>query len=139
VIEVREVLRAWLAGVGLRTVAKQAGVDRKTARRYVEAAESAGVVRERGLAQLSDELVGAVVAAVRPTRPGGRGPAWERLVPLREEITSWVRQGLTVVKVEALLARRGVVVPYRTLHRFCVAECGFTGRVLNDARREDVG
>ena len=35
VIEVREVLRGWLAGAGLRTVAEQAGVDRKTARRYV--------------------------------------------------------------------------------------------------------
>jgi hypothetical protein len=33
VIEVREVLRAWLAGQGLRTVAQRAGVDRKTARR----------------------------------------------------------------------------------------------------------
>ena len=29
-IEVREVLRVWLAGAGLRTVARQAGVDRKT-------------------------------------------------------------------------------------------------------------
>ena len=33
VIEVREVLRAWLAGQGLRRVAQRAGVDRKTARR----------------------------------------------------------------------------------------------------------
>ena len=32
VIEVREVLRAWLAGEGLRTAAERAGVDRKTAR-----------------------------------------------------------------------------------------------------------
>ena len=32
VIEVREVLRAWLSGGGLRKVAEQAGVDRKTAR-----------------------------------------------------------------------------------------------------------
>jgi hypothetical protein len=32
VIEIREVLRSWLAGAGLRTVAGQAGVDRKTAR-----------------------------------------------------------------------------------------------------------
>lgn len=30
-IEIREVLRAWLAGEGLRTVAARAGVDRKTA------------------------------------------------------------------------------------------------------------
>jgi len=37
VIEVREVLRAWLGGDGLRRVAELAGVDRKTARRYVDA------------------------------------------------------------------------------------------------------
>ena len=41
VIEIREVLRSRLAGAGLRTVAAQAGVDRKTARRYVEAAVAA--------------------------------------------------------------------------------------------------
>jgi hypothetical protein len=44
VIEVGEVLRAWLAGDGLRTVAERAGVDRKTARRYVEAAVAVGLV-----------------------------------------------------------------------------------------------
>jgi hypothetical protein len=32
VIEVREVLRGWLGGAGLRTAAAQAGVDRKTVR-----------------------------------------------------------------------------------------------------------
>jgi hypothetical protein len=32
VVEIREILRAWLAGHGLRVVATQAGVDRKTAR-----------------------------------------------------------------------------------------------------------
>ena len=34
VIEIREVLRAWLAGKSERAVAAQAGVDRKTSRRY---------------------------------------------------------------------------------------------------------
>jgi predicted DNA-binding transcriptional regulator YafY len=33
-VEVRDVLRGWLDGVGLRAVAARAGVDRKTARRY---------------------------------------------------------------------------------------------------------
>jgi hypothetical protein len=32
---------------------------------------------------------------------------------------------LTLTKIHALLTRQGVVVPYRTLHRFCVAEFGF--------------
>ena len=45
VIEIREVLRAWLAGKSERAVAAQAGVDRKTGRRYVEAAVAAGLSR----------------------------------------------------------------------------------------------
>lgn len=125
VSEVREVLRGWLAGAGLRTVAAQAGVDRKTARRYVQAAEAAGVARNGGVGQLSDEVIGAVVAAVRPARPAGHGSAWQLLQEHREQITTWVEQGLTVVKIGTLLGRRGVVVPYRTLHRFCVQCCGF--------------
>ena len=36
--EIREVLRLWLRGEGLRSVARLAGVDRKTVRRYVAAA-----------------------------------------------------------------------------------------------------
>lgn len=125
VVEVREVLRAWLAGAGLRMVAAQAGVDRKTARRYVQAAQVAGVVRDGGVGQLSDEVIGQVVAAVRPARPAGHGSAWALLQAEQEQITVWVGKGLTVVKIGDLLARRGVVVPYRTLHRFCVECCGF--------------
>ena len=128
VIEVREVLRAWLDGAGLRAVAAQAGVDRKTARRYVQAAEAAGVVRDGGLGQLSDEVVGAVVAAVRPARPAGHGSAWQLLQAHRDEVTALVGKGLTVAKIGDLLARRGLVVPYRTLHRFCVQCCGFGRR-----------
>jgi hypothetical protein len=66
VTEFLEVLRAWLAGAGLRKVAEQTGVDRKTARRYVEAAVAAGLARDGGAGQLSDELVGQVAQVVRP-------------------------------------------------------------------------
>jgi hypothetical protein len=48
VIEIREALRAWLAGKSERAVAAQAGVDRKTSRRYVVAAV-AGWPVPRGL------------------------------------------------------------------------------------------
>jgi hypothetical protein len=125
VTEVREVLQAWLSGAGLRRVAEQAGVDRKTARRYVEAAVAAGLDRDGGPGQLSDELVGQVAGVVRPVRPGGRGQAWEQLEARQGEIRELVKAGLSVVKIGVLLQRRGVVVPYRTLHRFCVERCGF--------------
>ncbi len=136
VLEVREVLRAWLSGVGLRTVAERAGVDRKTARRYVQAAEEAGVVRDGVLGQLSDEVIGRVVSAVRPVRPDGHGSAWQILRAEREQVTTWVGKGLSVVKIGVLLERRGVVVPYRTLHRFCVECCGF-GRGATTVRVAD--
>ena len=35
---------------------------------------------------------------------------------------------LSSVKIEQLLARRGVIVPYRTLHWFAVEQCGFQAR-----------
>jgi transposase len=136
VTEVREVLRAWLAGAGLRRVAEQAGVDRKTARRYVEAAVAAGLAREGGLAELSDELVGQVAGVVRPARPGGHGRAWDQLEACREQVQVLVKQGLSVVKIGVLLERRGIVVPYRTLHRFCVERCGF-GRTAATVRVAD--
>src|SRR5437763_11416905 len=125
VTEIREVLRAWLAGAGLRQVAARAGVDRKTARRYVQAAAGAGLARGGGAGQLTDELVGQVAQVVRPVRPGGHGQAWEQLEACQAEIAGWVKQDLTVIKIGVLLQRRGVVVPYRTLHRFCVERCGF--------------
>ena len=128
VIEVREVLRAWLAGKGLRKVAEQAGVDRKTARSYVNAALAAGLVRDGGEGQLTDELVGQVVAAVRPARPQGHGAAWEALEGERAQIVEWVGKDLTVVKIGDLLARQGVVVPHRTLHRYCVERTDYRGR-----------
>jgi transposase len=137
VIEIREVLRAWLAGAGLRRVAEQAGVDRKTARRYVEAAVAAGLARDGGLAQLTDELVGQVAEVVRPVRPGGHGLGWEQLEACRAEIEGQVRQGLTVVKIGVLLERRGVVVPYRTLHRFCAERCGYGRTAATTVRVAD--
>src|SRR5262249_57045 len=42
-----------------------------------------------------------------------------------DQVQAWVEQGLTVVKIGVLLERQGVVVPYRTLHRFCAERCGY--------------
>jgi len=128
VIEIREVLRAWLAGKGLRRVAEQAGVDRKTARSYRDAAIAAGLVRDGGEGQLTDELVGQVVAAVRPARPQGHGVVWDALEGEHAQIVDWVGQDLTVVKIGDLLGRRGVLVPHRTLHRYCVERTDYRGR-----------
>lgn len=128
VIEVRELLRVWMAGAGLRRVAVLAGVDRKTARDYTNAAVLAGLDRAGDLDQLTDELIGAVIEAVRPGRPDGHGHTWELLRANHDQIVEWVGKDLTVVKIGDLLARRGVMVPQRTLHRYCTACTDYRGR-----------
>lgn len=138
--EIREVLRLWLGTVGLpspglRTIAEHAGVDRKTVRRYVEAAQAAGLKRTDSTSAINDDMIAAVVDTVRPDRPHGHGAAWEELVPYEEQITKWVagegeQKPLTITKIDVLLARKGCVVPYRTLHRFATERCGFGRRDL---------
>jgi transposase len=128
VIEVREILRLWLAGRGLREVARLSGADRKTVRRYVDRARACGLDRDGDACQLTDELLAAVIAGARPSRPNGKSPAWETIDGQRTQIAAWLKQDLTLTKVHILLGRRGVVVSYRTLHRYATTELGFGAR-----------
>lgn len=86
VFEIREVLRLWLRGEGVRATERLVGVDRKTVRRYLAAAQESGLVRDGGEQQLSDVLMGSVVEKVRPHRTDGRGQAWQLLVGQHEQI-----------------------------------------------------
>ena len=128
VIEIVEMLRLWLQGLGLREVARLSGTDRKTVRRYVDRARACGLDRDGGAGQLTDELVAAVIAGVRPSRPTGKSQPWETIAAEHEQIKEWLKQGLTLTKIHTLLGRRGVVVSYRTLHRYATTELDFGRR-----------
>ena len=136
VVQIKEALRRWLRGEGERTVARGVGVDRKTARRYIAAAMELGVVRCGGEEQLTEELIGQLVEAVRPHRPDGHGATWRTLLNEEKQITTWVKKDLTVTKIGILLERRGIVVPPRTLARFAVERCG-AGRRTTTVRVDD--
>jgi len=124
VFEVRDQLRVWLAGEGVRSIERLVGVDRKTVRRYVGAAESLGLVRDGSEEQLTDALVGMVVEAVRPHRTDGHGGSWRLLAANHDQIAEWVGADLTAVKIHELLGRRGVMVPCRTVQRYVLEVCG---------------
>ncbi len=125
VFEVKEVLRLWLRGEGLRSIERLAGIDRKTVRRYVVAAVESGVERDGGEDQLTDGLLALVTEKVRPHRTNGHGAPWRRLEPEAERIRGWLDDdGLTVAKVHELLTRLGIEVPLRTLERFCAQRFG---------------
>jgi transposase len=124
VYEIREVLRLWLDGQGLRSIERLSQVDRKTVRRYVTAAEELGLVRDGGVDQLDDAFIAAVVEVVRPHRSDGHGAAWRQLEAVHDVVAGWVDDGLTGVKIHELLERRGVRVPLRTVQRYVRDECG---------------
>jgi transposase len=123
--EIREVLRLWVRGEGFRSVARLARVDRKTVRRYVEAARACGLDRAGGEGQLGDELLGRVAERVRPHRADGHGQSWALLSAHHVRLKELLEEGLTVVKAGDLLAREGVVVPERTLHRYALEVLGY--------------
>jgi len=128
VIEIVEMLRLWLQGLGLREVARLSGTDHKTVRRYVDRARASGLDRDGGECQLTDELIAAVIAGVRPHRPSGKSLAWETIAAEHEQIKAWLKDGLTLTKIHTLLGRRGVVVSYRTLNRYATTELDFGRR-----------
>jgi transposase len=52
----------------------------------------------------------------------------ETIAAQAEQIKAWLDQDLTLTKVHTLLGRRGVVVSYRTLHRYATTELEFGRR-----------
>jgi transposase len=125
-IDVRELLRRRQAGESVRRAARECGADRKTVKRYYEAAEECGVAKG---SELSDELVAQVARLVqgRPAPPPS--DAWKELVPVRSRIEAWLsaERPLRLVRIHELLAREGVAVSYSTLRRYVQRELGFGG------------
>lgn len=138
VFEVHEVLRLWVAGYGYRRVSRVGGVDRKTARRYVDAAVALGLERGAGGRALDDELIAAVVARVRPGTPPQSGAMRSHCGAHAELIRGWFGEGCKGPKVVRLLARHtGVVVPLRTMQRFAATDLGLDARKDSTVRLVD--
>lgn len=124
-IEIKEVLRRWVSGTPKKRIAVQLGLDPKTVRRYVEAAELQGVRQEDGLAGLTDDRVGSVIVALKQPVVHPHGDPWWACEAERKTIEAHLKNRLRLTKIHRLLARSGVVVPYSTLHRFAAQELGF--------------
>jgi transposase len=122
-VEVKEVLRLWLAGRKKKRIADQLGLDPKTVRRYVAVAERCGVRAD--LPALEDAHVEAVIVALKASTPRTRGTSWALCEQHRAFIEQKLGQRVRLSKVCKLLRRQGVMVAYATLHRFAVAELGF--------------
>lgn len=124
-VEVKEVLRQLLAGTPRKRVARRLGMAPKTVRRYWELATKHGVVLEQGASCLTEERLTAIMSELTsaPGRP--HGESWGQCIAERAFIAEQLRAGVRLTKVRKLLIRRGVSIPYATLHRYAVEEHGF--------------
>jgi hypothetical protein len=119
-----------LAGVGKKRIAARVGLDPKTVRRYVRAAEACGLALAGGAAVLTDEALATVVAELSGASPREHGDAWRSCVEQRTFLEQKLKDGVRLSKVRRLLLRQGIAVPYSTLHRFAAVELGFGRRAV---------
>jgi len=136
VLEVKEVLRRWLAGAPKKAIARELGLSAGTVRRYVAWATETGLVPEDAppatdCGPLLEGLVTAVAGRRSSEAGRPRGESWAACLAQKTEIerllkTEHVGRSLKLTKIRKLLKRRlGLDVPYSTLHRFASAELGF--------------
>lgn len=133
--DVREVLRRWQAGESARSIARAGIVDRKTARRYIEAAKKLEIAPN---SELSDAVIARVADAVQVRQPPDPSQAWDEIAKHRSQIEEWLsgRRPLRLVRVHELLAREGLEASYSTLWRYAHQELGWR-ELPNTVRIDD--
>ena len=121
-IEVREILRRLLDEQGLRRIARETSVDRKTVTRYSLAAAAAGLTRGTAL---TDEVVHDIARRVQARAPADPSDEWREVAAHRPRIEAWLAQKrpLRLSRIHALLLRdHAVTASYDTLRRFALQE-----------------
>ncbi|MDD9966798.1 MAG: IS21 family transposase [Myxococcales bacterium] len=130
--EILQVLRLLGRGETTAGVSRATGRGRRTVREYKRHAEALGW--KPGEVEPDEALSLGVYRRLHPSADEP-GAIEQVLLPHREQMQAWLRpedsqRGLTLTKVSDLLQRRGVEVPYSSLHRFAVKHCGFGSRKL---------
>jgi transposase len=114
---IRDLLRRRQSGQGMRSIAEATGLDRKTVRRYIEAAEARGFGASHAL---DDDFVRAVMGDVQDRAAPAPTAVREALDAKRVELEAWLSgtEPLRLTRVHELLARDGVEIGYTSLRRY---------------------
>lgn len=121
IMDVKEVLRRWQAGQSNRKSAREAGVDRDTIGRYVNAAKELGV---ETTTELTDEVVHEIAQCVQARALRDPSAEWKEVAQHHDRIARWLEGGdgvrpLKLTKVRTLLVRdHGLEASYDTLWRY---------------------
>ncbi|MBI4575302.1 MAG: transposase, partial [Planctomycetes bacterium] len=129
VFEVEEILRRFVLGESLKAIARATGMGRNTVRGWVRTAARVGL--QVGGAPATPEQIAAVGRARRPPRKAEPTERDRALLGQVDRVRTWLhRDDLTLTKVQDLLEREGLVVPYSSLQRFARMHCDFTRHAI---------
>ena len=123
--DVKEVLRRWTAGQSVRQMARESGVDRKTVRRYIEAAKSVGLTLA---SPLDDGALEEIVRRVQSRPVPAPSSVRKTIETLRPRIDKWLQQEprpLRLSRIHELLMREGYTFSYTALRRYAHRELGW--------------
>lgn len=128
--DVKEVLRRWTAGQSVRQMARESGVDRKTVRRYIEAAKSVGLTLA---SPLDDSALEEIVQRVQSRPLPAPSSVRKTIESVRPRIEKWLHQEprpLRLARIHELLMREGYTFSYTALRRYAHRELGWRERPL---------
>jgi hypothetical protein len=137
--DIDDLLRRRRTGQGIRLIARETSIDRKTIRRYLNAAKVCEIGVER---EPDDEDVGRVMKRVQARPPRALSEAWKKLLPFKDRIAACVddAQRLRLRAARVMLAAAGIQVTYWTLRRFAIkarAEKAGAEKVDGDGKADD--
>ncbi len=108
-VEIQEIIRRWQAGLSQRRIASGMGLSRQTVRRYIDAAEAAGLTPDGP--EPSEEQLAALATLSLSGPRQVEAPSEELLSPWAEQIERWLETDrLQLTRIQELLAGRGCEV-----------------------------
>ena len=119
-IEIKEILLRIAKGQSKRGIRRDLGVHGLTINRYIEEAKCLGINPEDcEVSQISDNLCSAI--ARNTTTVKAKGLLYPRdivLLPVKDRIETYLKDGITKTKIIKLLGRDGIVVSESSFLRF---------------------
>ena len=119
-IEIKEILLRIAKGQSKRGIRRELGVHGLTINRYIEEAKCLGInPGDCSLSQISDNLCSAIARNTTTTK--GKGVVYPRdiiLLPVKDRIETYLKDGITKAKIIKLLGRDGITVSESSFLRF---------------------